>query len=492
MTAAKRIGSRGAMNGFEPVEIDPYMWEIPRTGAMRVPGRIFADRQLMEKAREEKAMEQVANVACLPGIQTASLAMPDIHWGYGFAIGGVAAFRMDDGVISPGGVGYDIACGVRLIRSDLVAAEVADTIPALVHELSRMLPAGVGRGGKIRLGPREMERLLVEGVPWIVSQGFGWARDLEVIEDGGLMEGADPARVSNRARERGHVQQGTLGAGNHFAEVQVVQHIFDADAAAAFGVFEGQLCVMLHSGSRGLGHQICTDFVKVMGGAAARAGISLPDRQLACTPIDSPEGRDYFAAMACAVNFARSNRQVMTHMVRESFEYVFKLPAERLGLDLVYDVAHNVAKFEEHEVDGAKQLLCVHRKGATRSFPAGHPDIPARYRAAGQPVIVPGDMGTASYLLKGSAAAMRRSFGSTCHGAGRVMGRRAAKRMIQGHELRQRLEAQGITVRAGSSKGLAEEAPEAYKDVNRVVEICHQAGLSYKVAKLRPVGVIKG
>ena len=480
------------MNGFEPVEVDPYLWEIEPAGAMRVPGRIFADRQLMERAREEKAMEQVANVACLPGIQSASLAMPDIHWGYGFAIGGVAAFRMDDGVISPGGVGYDIACGVRLIRSDLVAAEVLETVPALVHELSRMLPAGVGRGGKLRLNNREMDELLAGGVPWTVSRGFGWPEDLEVIEDGGVMPGADPALTSRRARERGQVQQGTLGAGNHFAEVQMVERIFDPEAAGAFGVFEGQLCVMLHSGSRGLGHQICTEFVRIMGGAAARAGISLPDRQLACAPIGSPEGRDYYAAMACAVNFACSNRQVMTHMVRRSFEHIFGMPAERLGLRLVYDVAHNVAKFEEHKVDGRTLKLCVHRKGATRSFPTSHPDIPARYRTTGQPVIVPGDMGTASYLLKGSAAAMSRSFGSTCHGAGRVMGRRAAKRLIQGNELRQRLESQGITVRAGSNKGLAEEAPEAYKDVNRVVEICHQAGLSYKVARLLPVGVVKG
>ncbi len=474
------------------VEINPYLWEIPQTGSMRVPGRIFADRQLMEKAREEKALEQVANVACLPGIVAASLAMPDIHWGYGFAIGGVAAFDMDDGVISPGGVGYDIACGVRLLRTNLLAPEVRSTIPGLVHELSRMIPAGVGRRGNLRLKPGEMDELMMKGVPWIIGRGFGRPEDIGAIEDGGALAGADPSLVSARARERGFSQPGTLGAGNHFAEVQVVEEVFDSVAADAYGIFKDQLCVMLHSGSRGLGHQVCTDYVKMMGPAAARAGISLPDRQLACAPIGSREGRQYYAAMACAVNFARCNRQVMTHMIRQSFEYVFKSSAEQLGLELVYDVSHNVAKFEEHQVGGRKVRLCVHRKGATRSFPPGHMDVPEKYRGAGQPVIVPGDMGTASYLLKGTVEAMELSFGSTCHGAGRVMGRRAARRMIQGHELKARLEAQGITVRAGSTKGLAEEAPEAYKDVNRVVDICHKAGISHKVAKLRPLGVVKG
>ncbi len=474
------------------IEINPYLWEIPPSGAMRVPGRIFADRQLMEKAREERALEQVANVACLPGIVTASLAMPDIHWGYGFAIGGVAAFAMDEGVISPGGVGYDIACGVRLLRTNLLAPEVNTAIPGLVHELARMIPAGVGSRGNLRLKPKEMDDLMTGGVPWIIERGFGRPDDVDAIEDGGVLAGADPSLVSARARERGFSQPGTLGAGNHFAEVQVVEEIFDRESAAVFGIVKDQLCVMLHSGSRGLGHQVCTDYVKIMGPAAAREGIILPDRQLACAPIGSREGKEYYAAMACAVNFARCNRQVMTHMIRRSFEYVFKSSAEQLGLELVYDVSHNVAKFEEHQVGGRKMRLCVHRKGATRSFPGGHPDVPARYRQTGQPVIVPGDMGTASYLLKGTEEAMSLSFGSTCHGAGRVMGRRAARRMIRGHELKARLEAQGITVRAGSIKGLAEEAPEAYKDVNKVVDLCHKAGISHKVAKLRPLGVVKG
>lgn len=473
-------------------EIDPWTWEIPRTGRMNVPGRVFSDRQLIEKAAQEQALEQVANVACLPGIVEASLAMPDIHWGYGFAIGGVAAFRLEDGIISPGGVGYDIACGVRLLTTDLTFKEHGAQVPKLVHELSRSIPAGVGRRGNVTLSHKELDAVMTRGVPWIVNHGYGWDEDIAAIEDGGVLAGADPALVSQRARERGFSQPGTLGAGNHFAEIQRVEQIYDQQAARAFGVHEDQLVVMLHSGSRGLGHQVCTDFIKVMAGAAARANIFLPDRQLACAPINSPEGRDYYAAMACAVNFARVNRQVMTHLVRESFEYIMGASAEKLGMGLVYDVSHNVAKFEVHEVDGNQTRLCVHRKGATRSFPAGHPDLPAKYLEIGQPVIIPGDMGTASYLLKGTETAMRRSFGSTCHGAGRVMGRRAAKKLIQGFELKHRLESQGITIRAGSTKALAEEAPEAYKDVNKVVEVCHQAGLSHKVARMRPLGVVKG
>lgn len=457
-----------------------------------MPGRVFSDRQLIEKAAQEQALEQVANVACLPGIVEASLAMPDIHWGYGFAIGGVAAFRLEDGIISPGGVGYDIACGVRLLTTNLTFKDHGAQVPQLVHELSRSIPAGVGRRGNVTLSHKELDAVMTRGVPWIVNHGYGWGEDIASIEDGGVLAGADPALVSQRARERGFSQPGTLGAGNHFAEIQRVEQIYDQQAARAFGVYEDQLVVMLHSGSRGLGHQVCTDFIKVMAGAAARANIFLPDRQLACAPINSPEGRNYYAAMACAVNFARVNRQVMTHLVRESFEYIMGTSAEKLGMDLVYDVSHNLAKFEVHEVEGNQTRLCVHRKGATRSFPAGHPDLPAKYRDIGQPVIIPGDMGTASYLLKGTETAMRRSFGSTCHGAGRVMGRRAAKKLIQGFELKHRLEAQGITIRTGSTKALAEEAPEAYKDVNKVVEVCHQAGLSHKVARMRPLGVVKG
>ncbi len=459
---------------------------------MRVPGRIFASEELIEKADREKALEQVRNVACLPGIEVASMAMPDIHWGYGFAIGGVAAFNTGEGVISPGGVGYDIACGVRLLRSDISVDEAGSRVPELVHELSRSIPAGVGRGGELRLDDRELDRLMTRGAAWAVEQGYGWPEDLEVIEDGGRFGGADPERVSPRARKRGFSQPGSLGAGNHFIEVQQVDQVFDTAAASTFGVEEGQLCIMLHSGSRGLGHQVCSEYVRVMDRVAHREGIRLPDRQLACAPIGSREGQEYFAAMACAVNFARANRQVMAHLARQACERIFGTAAERLGLDVVYDVSHNIAKFEDHEVDGTKKRLCVHRKGATRSFPPGHEEVPARYRGVGQPVIVPGDMGTASYLLKGTETAMAASFGSTCHGAGRVMGRRAAKRRIRGNELRSRLEEQGITVRAGSAASLAEEAPEAYKDIDVVVEVCHRAGLSEKVARLRPLGVIKG
>lgn len=473
-------------------EISPNCWEIPRTGDMKVPGRVFADNALLEKASQEEALDQVRNVACLPGIEVASMAMPDIHWGYGFAIGGVAAFNMDEGVVSPGGVGYDIACGVRLVRSDLEIADVRHMVPDLVHELSRSIPAGVGRKGDIRLDRPQIDALMTRGVPWAVDQGMGWREDLECLEDGGAMEGADPSLVSKRARERGFAQSGTLGAGNHFIEVQSVERIYDQKAADAFDIFEGQLCLMIHSGSRGLGHQLCTEFVKVMAGAAARAGIVLPDRQLACAPLGSSEGADYLAAMACAVNFARTNRQVINHLARRSFEFIFKESAESLGLRVVYDVAHNVAKFEEHQVEGREMKLCVHRKGATRSFPPGHPDLPERYRETGQPVIVPGDMGTASYLLKGVESAMTASFGSTCHGAGRVMGRRAAKKQIRGRELRERLEAAGITVRAGRDSTLAEEAPEAYKDIDSVVDVCQRAGLSSKVARLKPLGVVKG
>jgi tRNA-splicing ligase RtcB len=480
------------LTGIRLREVTPWSWEIPRQGRMRVPGLVFGSASLVERAGHEQALEQVANVACLPGIERASMAMPDIHWGYGFAIGGVAAFNLEEGVISPGGVGYDIACGVRLVRSDLDASDLGDMWPRLTHELSRSIPSGVGRGGEVRLKRRDMDSLLLKGALWAIENGYGWQEDLEVIEDGGCLEGADPSLVSDRARQRGMGQTGSLGAGNHFIELQAVEEVFDREAADVFGVFEGQLCLMVHSGSRGLGHQVCSEQVRLMGAAAARAGIELPDRQLACAPIDSPEGRSYFAAMSAAVNFARANRQVLTHLSRRSFEQVLGSPATELGLRLVYDVSHNVAKFEEHELDGRRVRLCVHRKGATRSFPAGHPEVPARYRCVGQPVIVPGDMGTGSYLLKGSVEAMKVSFGSTCHGAGRVMGRRAARRAIDGHQLKERLEAAGITVRAGRAAALAEEAPEAYKDIDEVVDACHMAGLSYKVARLRPLGVVKG
>lgn len=469
-----------------------YSWRIPPFGGMRVPGRIFANEKLLEHAREEKALEQVCNVAHLPGIVKASLAMPDIHWGYGFAIGGVAAFDLEEGIISPGGVGYDIACGVRLLRTDLTFQETRGKIEPLAHEISRTVPSGVGRGGKITAGHKELQDIFTEGAGWAVINGFGAEEDLNHIENYGKIEGANPDKVSKRAYERGLHQAGTLGSGNHFLELQVVEEIFHPKAADRMGIFQGQLCCMIHCGSRGVGHQICSDYVKTLGSALVKYGIELPDRQLACAPIKSLEAQDYYAAMIAAANFALNNRQVIGALVRDVFERVLGRPWRELGMGLVFDVSHNLAKFEEHDVDGQKKELCVHRKGATRSFPAGHPAIPEDYRDIGQPVIIPGDMGRASFMLVGAPPAMEQSWGSACHGAGRVMSRAQAKRTVRGSDLRKELEAKGIVVRAPSGAGLAEEAPIAYKDVSEVVEVVHRAGLAHKVARLRPVGVIKG
>jgi tRNA-splicing ligase RtcB len=474
--------------------IGPYAFRIPQTykKGMRVPGIIFADDELLEQAKKDQAMEQVANVAFLPGIVKASYAMPDIHWGYGFPIGGVAAFDLSTGVISPGGVGFDITCGVRLLRTNLVADEVREKMQPLIHELSRNVPAGVGSRGKIRLSREKMTELLKKGVIWAIKEGYGWQEDAEFTEEGGFLEGADPVKVSDRAYQRGLDQLGTLGAGNHFLEVQRVEEIYDERIARAFGLYLGQLTVMIHCGSRGLGHQICSDYVKVMDRVARRIGLELPDRQLACAPIDSPEGKDYYGAMACAANFARANRHVIAHFVRQSFEFIFGKGASKLGMTLLYDVAHNIAKFEEHVVDGKRRRLCVHRKGATRAFGPGHPEIPAAYREIGQPVIIPGDMRRSSHVLVGTEQAMKESFGSTCHGAGRVMSRTQAKKKIRGEDLKRSLEEQGIVVKVGKLSLLAEEAPEAYKDVTRVVDVCEGAGLSHKVVRLKPLGVLKG
>lgn len=475
-------------------KIGPYVFKIPASykPGMRVPGIIFADDDLIKAAKKDQAMEQVANVAFLPGIVKASLAMPDIHWGYGFPIGGVAAFDVNSGVISPGGVGFDITCGVRLLRTNLGAEEVKDKLKPLMHELSRSVPKGVGSKGRIKLTKEKMAEVMQKGVLWAIEAGYGWEEDAENTEEGGFLEGGDPSKVSERAYQRGMGQLGTLGAGNHFLELQRVEEIFDSQVAETFGLYQGQFTVMIHCGSRGFGHQICTDYVKVMDRAVKKMGIELPDRQLACAPIDSQEGRDYYAAMVCAVNYARANRHAITHWVRESFESVFGKEARSLDLSLLYDVAHNVAKFEEHMVDGRKMKLCVHRKGATRAFGPNHPDVPKAYRQVGQPVIIPGDMRRSSYVLVGTEEAMKASFGSTCHGAGRVMSRTQAKKHIRGEELRRSLEAQGIVVKAGKLSLLAEEAPEAYKDVTTVVDVCEGAGLSHKVAKLKPIGVLKG
>jgi tRNA-splicing ligase RtcB len=477
-------------------QLEPFVWQIPQNAApgMRVPGIVFATEELALKAVEDRAVEQVANVATLPGIVRASYAMPDIHWGYGFPIGGVAATDVEaGGVVSPGGVGFDICCGVRLIRSELEwEQEVRGRISDLVHTLGQRVPRGVGSKGRMRLSHGEMEKVLREGVRFPLGRGVGWEEDAEFCEDRGVLEDARPEAVSDRAIERGAPQLGSLGAGNHFLEVQVVEEVFEDHAANAMGLFVGQVCVMMHSGSRGVGHQTCTDFVKVIDRLMSKLGIEVPDRQLACIPVEHETAQDYLGAMNAAANFARANRHVMTDGVRESFEQVFQRSARTMGMYLVYDVAHNLAKIEDHEVDGEQRKVCVHRKGATRAFGPGHPELPSRYASIGQPVIIPGSMGTASYVLVGTERARERSFSSTCHGAGRAMSRTKAKKVMTGPELREQLEGQGITLATSQWKLLAEEAPYAYKDVSQVVEACEGAGLSKKVARLRPVGVVKG
>ena len=476
-------------------KLDDYRWRVPRrhSALMRTDGVLYADEELLKDLRNDPALNQLANVACLPGIVGDSLAMPDCHYGYGFPIGGVAAFDLDEGVISPGGVGYDINCGVRLLRTDLQVADLADHLEALCGRIFEEVPAGVGGKGEMRLSERQLREVLVQGARWAVSQGYGTQDDLEVTEEGGELAGADPAALSERALSRGRPQLGTLGSGNHFLEVQRVDEVHDPDAASRLGILQqDQVTVMIHTGSRGLGYQVCDDSLPLMQRAAQKYRIELPDRQLACAPVQSPEGRQYFSAMACAANYGWCNRQIITHRVREAFEKVLRVGAGQVGLQLVYDVAHNVAKFEEHRINGESRRLCVHRKGATRAFGPGRPEVPERYRDLGQPVIVPGDMGTASYLLLGTERAMQETFGSTCHGAGRQMSRKAALRAQHGSEVLKKLNRQGIVVRSAGTKTLAEEAPEAYKDVDRVVNVCHQAGISRRVARLTPLAVVKG
>jgi tRNA-splicing ligase RtcB len=474
--------------------ITDYLYEIPKAYRedMRVPARIYADEKLLEATFGDRSLEQLVNTATLPGIVGYALAMPDIHQGYGFTIGGVAATRYPSGVISPGGVGYDINCGVRLLISDLEAEEIKPHISTLISALYRNVPSGVGKKGNIKLSPRQMDQVLEKGAAWAVKQGYGPQEDLERIEERGAMAGAEARAVSSRAKERGKNQLGTLGSGNHFLEIEEVVEVYDEEVADTFGLFPGQLAVQIHSGSRGLGHQVCTDHVRSLQEAVKKYHIELPDRELVCTPLDSPEGRDYFAAMAGAANYAWANRQCLTYLTRRTFEEVLAGKVKSWELTTIYDVAHNIAKIEEYEVDGRRTKLCVHRKGATRAFGPGQPELPEIYRPVGQPVLVPGDMGTASYVLVGTEEAMKASFGSTCHGAGRVLSRKAAKRRIRGDKLKAELEAQGIRVRAGSMPGLAEEAPDAYKDIERVVDVVHRAGLARKVAKLRPLAVMKG
>ena len=473
-------------------QIAPYLWEIPKRGGMRVPARIYATRSMMADIREDRAPEQAANVAHMPGIVKASLAMPDIHWGYGFPIGGVAAFDLDEGVISPGGVGYDINCGVRLMASALRREEVTPHARALVDALFERAPTGVGASGALRVSKKELRKVVVKGAQWAVEEGFGHAGDLEFIEENGRIEGADPAAVSERAWERGRDQLGTLGSGNHFLEVDYVAEIFDETAAEALGLFPGQVVVIIHTGSRGFGYQNCDDYLAVMDRAMGKYGIHLPDRQLACAPIRSPEGKRYLGAMRSAVNYAFANRQVLAHQTRRAFEEALGLPAGGAGLRTVYEVAHNIAKIETHDVDGRPMRLCVHRKGATRAFGPGCPDVPARYRSIGQPVLIPGDMGRYSYVLIGTERAMTETFGSTCHGAGRRLSRRKAKKAAVGRDVTGELARGGIIVRGASLRTINEEIPEAYKDVAEVVETCAMAGISKKVARLRPIGCIKG
>lgn len=484
--------------GYEgPLEkTAPCQWRIPRSyrADMRVDGLIFADDVLIEQIKQDQGPEQVVNVATLPGIQKASLAMPDIHWGYGFCIGGVAATDPEQGgVISPGGVGYDINCGVRLLRTNLEWTDVKDRIRPLVDQLFRDIPTGVGQRGRFSFSKPELIKLLGEGVSFVVGKGFGVARDIEFAEAGGRLDGADPGRVSERAILRGADQCGTLGSGNHFLEVQVVDRVLDARAAEVMGLREGQVTVLIHSGSRGLGYQVCDDYLGVFKNAPKKYGFELPDWQLACAPVRSPEGQDYLGAMRAAANYAWCNRQLLTHQARAVFSSIFGKPWEAMGMDLVYDVAHNIAKFEDHDVGvGVHKQVCVHRKGATRAFPPGHPEIPEAYSEVGQPVIIPGSMGTASWVLAGQPGSMIHSFGTSCHGAGRMMSRTAAIRLAEGRRIDKELDAIGIIARARGHKGLAEEQPAAYKDVDLVVDVVDKVGISKKVARLRPVGVIKG
>ena len=479
-----------------PLEkIDEYRWRIPKSymAGMRVDGIIYANEKLLEQAKSEEALQQVANVAHLPGIIKYSLAMPDLHWGYGFVIGGVAATDpAADGVVSPGGIGYDLNCGVRLIRTNLDVKQLTGRTKGLVAKLFENVPCGIGSSGKIRLNTQEEKQMVEQGARWAVEREYGFPEDLQFTEANGFLSRANADAVSERALERGKNQLGTLGSGNHFLEVQVVDRILYREAAEVMGLTEGQICVMIHSGSRGFGYQVCDEHVKTWVQVAKKYGIDLPDRQLASAPINSKEGQDYITAMACGANYAWNNRQCIMHWVRKTFMDFFETGVDELGLELVYDVAHNIGKFEKHLVDGVERELFVHRKGATRAFPAGHPEIPDKYQKVGQPVLIPGDMGTASYVLVGSPSAMEQTWGTTCHGAGRMLSRRKAMQVTKGRSIQKDLEKQGIFVRAEGRRTLNEEVPEAYKDVDEVVKVVDAAGLSRRVARLRPIGVVKG
>ena len=479
----------------ELIARDEFTWEIPRGArdGMRVPAILYSNRALLAPVEHDPSLGQLANVATLPGIVRYALAMPDIHFGYGFPVGGVAAFDLTEGVVSPGGIGYDINCGVRLLRTNLTVEEIRPRLAELTEALYRAVPSGVGARGPVTVAPGEVDRLLSDGAAWAVGQGFGRAADLAVQEEHGRFATADPAGVSEAARKRGHRQLGTLGAGNHFVEVQAVDALFDAPAAQAMGLSPGQVAVMLHTGSRGLGHQVATEFIQRMDSELAGRGVTLVDRQLSCAPVDSRSGQAYLGAMQAAANFAWANRQTITQEIRTAFAQVFGRPDTELDLSVVYDVAHNIAKVEEHRVDGgARARLLVHRKGATRAFSRGDPAVPEPYRDVGQPVLIPGDMGTASYVLVGLPTSMERSFGSSCHGAGRLLSRHAAVRRFRYPEVTARLREKGIVVRSASREGITEEAPGAYKDVEEVVRVAEGAGLTARVARLVPLGVVKG
>ncbi len=476
------------------VRVEPLVYEVPASYRqdMRVPARVYADDYILEMASGDLSLEQLVNSATLPGVVQYTLAMPDVHQGYGFPIGGVAAMSLADSVISPGGVGYDINCGVRLLRTSIEAEALRPYMDDLMTALFRSVPTGVGASRSGKLSDKDLAEVLEHGLSWAVRQGYGRQADIEHTESQGRMEEANARAVSQRAKDRGADQLGTLGSGNHFLEVDVVTEIFDEDIASAYGLAVGQACVWIHCGSRGLGHQVCSEAVRTMQQVAAKYKISLPDRELACAPFNSQEGQEYFQAMSCAANFAWANRQVITHQVREVFDQLLAGHFPDRDLHMIYDVCHNVAKVERHQVGGKEMRLCVHRKGATRAFGPGQPDVPQAYRQVGQPVLIPGDMGTGSFVLAGTARAMEISFGSSCHGAGRVMSRSKSRRNISGQQLRQQLEQQKIIVRAGSMRGLAEEAPNAYKDLDHVVNVVHEAGMARRVARTRPMGVIKG
>jgi len=472
-------------------KVNDYLYEIPKSfrSNMRVPARIYVNNKMLGNLFRDRSLEQLINVATLPGIIKYALAMPDIHEGYGFPIGGVAAMDITQGVISPGGIGYDINCGVRLLLSEFNFAEVSSYLPNLANQIQRDVPSGVGKGGKIRLNSASMNKVLAYGAKRVVEQGYGESNDINHCEENGSMAQAQPDWVSEKAKSRGRDQLGTLGAGNHFLEIQRVKKIYEPETAKVFGLFPDQIVVMIHCGSRGLGHQVCTDYVRIFLNNIQKYNIKLADNELACAPLSSEEGKKYLGAMASAANFAWANRQLITHLVRGSFKKVFQ---KEIPLRLLYDVAHNIGKLEEHTLNNKKIKVCIHRKGATRAFAPGHPALPEDYQKVGQPVIIPGRMGTASYILAGTKEAMEKSFGTVCHGAGRTMSRHKAKRKIRGSELRTDLEQRGIIVRCVSNAGLAEEAPQAYKDVDSVVEVTQGAGLAKKVARLVPVVAIKG